>query len=406
MRLSILLFLLVVSLQTLAQTDSLFIDAKFNESFLELKATYYYFHKEKATDSIYITLNPAAEITSISTPSLEKHQMVQQKELPFPVRLLKLSVPIEKGASIKIQFDYKLDLAKTNFWKYNWAEFLVDQFWFPNANTVTNKFTSRTIVRNIPDGYQFFSYLPYKKVSDGTYQIIQNELFPETCFLIGKDMTLITKTKDKVSITFFANKNVNDTTLASMFEKLYTSLQLFNSTFGKSAQVKNFSVALRTVPRKVVGSQTTRTHMILTSEEFNTWGDLSHELGHFWWNRANFTNEPWLNESFANYTMLQALEKYDRNVYAKIVNQVEKTLEMPGAVATTGVFKKDGFLIYYYKGTALLRILEQEIGREKVNKTLALLVKTKGSTTADFLNTLERVAGRETKLKFQERLIK
>jgi hypothetical protein len=401
-----LLFFVLVSSITMAQVDSLLIDSKFNDTFLEVKATYYYLNKGKPTDSIFFTLNPAAEIVNISAPNLEKHQMAQRKGLPFPLRLVKLRTPLADGARLSIQFDYRLDLEKTNFWKNNWAELLVDQFWFPNANTVTNKFTSRTIVRNVPAGYQFFSYLPYKEIGNQAYQITQKEPFPETAFLVGKDMTLITKKKGKLAITFFASKTVADSTLNSMFEKLSTSVNLFNTSFGKSAPVRNFSVALRTVPRKVVSSQTTRSFMILTSTEFNTWGDLSHELGHFWWNKANFTNEPWMNESFANYTMLTILEKYDPEMHASTIKQVEKTLALPGAVATMGVFMKDAYLVYYYKGTALMRILEKEIGREKMEKILAMVVKTKADTTDEFLAILENVAGTNVRTKFEESLQK
>lgn len=387
------LFLLAIAASCVAQTDSLFIDAEFNHHNLDVRATYYYIHRGIPTDSLYFTLNPAAIITSIDSPLLGNHRMAQRKDLPFPARLVKLTSPVDEGTVVTVQFNYSLDLLKTNYWKYDWCELMVDQFWYPNARTVTNAFTSRTIVRNVPSGYRLFSYLPHQEIGPHTYQIIQAEPFPETSFLLGKDMKRVTRRKGGLSIDFFAATTVPDSTLQSMFEKVSTSLELFNGSFGKAAPVEKLTLALRPVPRTVAGSQTTRNFMILTSAEFNTWGDLSHELGHFWWNKANFIREPWLNESFANYTMLMILDRFDTPKSASVQTRIEKTKALPGAVATTGVFTKDGFPIYYFKGAALLKELEKEIGRQKMQELLANLVKTRTSTTEGFLSALEAVAG-------------
>ena len=124
-------------------------------------------------------------------------------------------------------------------------------------------------------------------------------------------------------------------------------------------------------------------------------------MGHFWWSDASFIREPWLNESFANYSMLKVLEKYDTEQFDKSNISFQKKGKLRGPVSQAGVFSPNGYDLYYSKGAHLLVLLEENIGEKKMNQLLQRRIKLNINTTKGFLNELENIAGLEVREKFE-----
>jgi hypothetical protein len=317
--------------------------------------------------------------------------------------ILKFDKPLD-GKTREVDFDYTIDLEKVTQIKYGWIELMVDQFWFPNATDLDNKFVSHVTVRGLPTDYSLYSYHGYHENPDHSYVIEEHKPTPEVAFLAGRNMMLKIKKTGMTQITFFAASETSDSTLTSINNKMVDIITLYNASFGKLRPVDKFTIALRSFPRKLLNSQTTRDGLVITGVDFNSYGNYAHEFGHFWWSDASFLREPWLNESFANFSMMQALRKFDLPQAEKSYALFKKKGDVPGPVSTVGVFDANAYDLYYSKGCYLLLELEEKIGEKKMDKFLQKRIKGKINTTAEVLAALESVTDNATRKAFEEKL--
>lgn len=394
--------LFYLSLSAQQTTDSLNISLMFEENSAYVKASYYLKTKTNTSDSVLFVLNPGFIINSITADNLTTYKKISVPGRPIPYLSLKFNKPLCSDTEYLIHFDYKIDLEKSNYKSYNWIEMMVDQFWYPNAHDVTNLFKSSLKVSGLYNDYAITSYQPYSLPGNYSFEVVQNIPSAEISFLAGKSMITEIKKEGNYTISFFKRKDTPDSTILSIQKKLIDIIELYNSLWGQTNRINEFSIVLRQVPRKIISGQTTRPFMVITGVEFNDYANLAHEIAHFWWNNADFLKEPWLNESFANYSMLLVLKHFDKVTYKRLLTQYEKQAEKPGVVYNAGVFEKDAYPLYYLKGTYLLTLLEEKIGESKMMELLRLRIKDKINTTADLLSTIEKNFGYEVKIYFLE----
>lgn len=387
--------------------DSLAMEVDYNNKTLTMQAKYFYYPKTNRTDSVYFSLNPAFTVTEITAPGLKSRAFKPRKDRPFPFHLLRFDKPFD-GKVVPIQFNYVIELGKLAPNEFEWIEMMVDQLWFPNATDLDNSFVSHVLVRGLPSDYSLYSYQPFKEKSDHSYVIDERgQNVPEITFLAGKDMTLKKIDTGGISISYFMPGNVTDSTLNSINKKMIDIINYYNGSFGRTKPVKKFVIALRRVPRKIMGSQTTREGFVITGVDFNTnLGNYAHEFGHFWFTGADFIRDSWLNESFANFAMMRALRKFDPEQAERSYNIFKKKAETPGPVSPAGAF--DGgtsYDRYYSKGCYLLLQLEEQIGSERMDKLLALRIKKKINTTAGVMQALETVTNRLIRQDFEKKIM-
>ncbi|HWA33203.1 MAG TPA: hypothetical protein VG737_03685 [Cyclobacteriaceae bacterium] len=385
------------------KVDSLAMDVTYHENTLHVQARYFYNGSNNETDSIYFSLNPSFKIDKISSPGLLSHKMTLKKGRPFPFMILKFDKPLD-GKPREVDFDYVIDLEKVTQIKYGWIELMVDQFWFPNATDLDNKFVSHVTVKGLPADYSLYTYHSFHENPDHSYIIDEHKPTAETTFLAGRNMTQKTSTSGSIRITFFTSNDTPDSTLASINKKMVDIITLYNASFGKLMPVNKFTIALRTFPRKLLNSQTTRDGFVITGTEFNSYGNYAHEFGHFWWSDASFLREPWLNESFANFSMMKALRKFDPQQADKSYALFKKKAELPGPVSTVGVFDPNAYDLYYSKGCSLLLELEEKIGTKKMDRFLQRRIKDKLNTNTAVLDALESPTDKETRVAFEAKL--
>lgn len=386
--------------------DSLAMEVEYNNKTLTVQAKYFYVPKNNRTDSVYFSLNPAFTVTEITAPGLKSRALKPRKDRPFPFHLLRFEKPFE-GKEVPIQFNYVIELGKLAPNEFEWIEMMVDQLWFPNATDLDNHFVSHVVVRGLPSDYSLYSYQSFKENPDHSYVIDERKQnVPEITFLAGKDMGLKKIVSGDISISYFMPASVSDSTLNSINKKMIDIVSYYNGSFGRTRPMKKFDVMLRRVPRKIMGSQTTRDGFVITGVEFNTnLGNYAHEFGHFWFAGADFIRESWLNESFANFVMMRALKKLDPEQAERSYNIFKKKAETPGPVSPAGAF--DGgtsYDRYYSKGCYLLLQLEEQIGAEKMDKFLELRIRKKINTTMGVMKALETVTNRATREEFEKKI--
>lgn len=378
--------------------DHLTLEVDFKGNLVKVDARYQAIVK-KETKALYFMLNPGFTVKNISGNEVSKHTLEVQKaswRVDFD-RTLKV------GEKVEIQFEYLFDLATQNHLRSDWIELNVDKLWVPNQ-TLDNKYTHVATLKNFPKGFKFVSFRDeiIKQDNNGNYILKSAKPAPEILILAGRNMHFW---KPKGSfISFFASKNTPDSTLKSMHEKVDKSIAFLNTKHGKSNPLKTMLVVLRNTKRTEIGFQFSRKTMIITGKDFNSYGNLSHELAHYWWSDANFMTEPWLNESFANYSMFLVMEKFSPKAHDKILTKYTKRAKKAPAVIGATVFSKNAYSAYYIKGVVLLKELEKIIGRKKMLKLLKVRVRKNIDTTKGVLTALANIAGQGVSNRFEKML--
>jgi len=397
--------ILLIFGNTAAQNlDNLNIELQFKDSILKIDALYKIKVKENS-DTKYFLLNPGVDSLIIKGNSLNGFEMSSKPNRPLPFWKLNFSRTLKKGETVDLHFTYQIDLTKQNHMKSNWIELNVDKLWFPNHNDLNNKFTYVATVSGLPKDYTLIGNMEAKVNASNPNKIVIKKQIPdmEVLILAGKDMTFW-KPNAASSVTFFTSQQTKVSVLTSMHKKVKQSIQLMNTTFGKSSPIKDFRVVLRNTTREEIGFQFNRKNMIITGADFNSYGNLSHEIAHFWWTDANFIEEPWLNESFANYAMFLVQEQYDESDFKTTYKSYsEKSMSAP-SVGKATLFSDNSYEAYYIKGAILLKKLEGIIGKTKMLELLELRVNEKINSTLEFLNLLERITDSKTRIVFEEML--
>ena len=118
----------------------------------------------------------------------------------------------------------------------------------------------------------------------------------------------------------------------------------------------------------------------------------AHEVAHFWWS-FGARGADWINEAFAEYFALVAVERiddvsaYDRAIagYRTAVNRLRADAPSLAAVADSN--SGDGYVIRYQKGSLLLHALRGALGDEvffEACRGFFEAFRGDGATTEDF----------------------
>jgi hypothetical protein len=373
----------------------------FKDSMLLVDATYS-LKVPQRTDSLYFLLGPQYTLHNIKAEGLRSYALAQKADRPFPFYLLKFDQPLSEGLPLNIQFNYEIDLKKDNHLNSDWIELNADKMWFPNFNDLNNEFAYEVTIRNFPPDFTPIGHSSALLTTHETgIHIKKTTPWAEVLLLAGKDM----KTWQlEENLKVIARATTADSIVTSIGTKVKHSIAYLNEAFGSTDPITEFTVVLRNTTSKELGFQFSRQNMIVTGVDFNDYADLSHEVAHYWWMGANFIDEPWLNESFANYSMYLVLEAFEPSEFQKLVRRNNWRSQQAIPVKDATLFTPDAYDSYYNKGSIILKKLEQRIGRELMNTFLQRRVEKKINTTQGVLEELEALTDSETRAFFESLL--
>ncbi len=394
----IMSFLLSVSF---TENDHLKMSLEFEGSAVSVNAMYSAVITGNS-NSMYFMLNPGFAIESITSTDLKSYALEPKSGRPFPFYKLNFNRELKQGEMVDVSFAYSFDLEEMNHLKSNWIELTVDKLWFPNFNDMDNKFTYDVSIAGFPEAFNVvgdMDALLKRNRSDITIKL--TEPSAEVLILAGANMETV---RFEDSITFIANRNTPDSILNSMHEKIKNTIGFLNRSFGSAKPLTSFQVVLRNTSSSELGYQTARKNMIITGTDFNSYSNLSHEVAHYWWSDADFIEEPWMNESFANYSMYLVEEEFNPDQYPKLLERYTKQAEKAPPVANATLFSDNAYASYYIKGSILLKELEKKIGRKKMMTLLKARVKKGITTTEGFLSEIEKTNGPEVREYFDSLL--
>lgn len=402
-RLVCFITLIFCGIQAFAQpADHVRMELAFQDSVLEVKAWYATRIQETSNKALFI-LNPGFDILEIRSSKLDSFALGPIEGRPFPFWKLHFRDSLEQNEDREFFFHYTIDLREQNHLKSDWVELNVDKLWFPKFGDLDTQLTYDLTIRNFPGDFDLVSHVG-SDISRGKGVIHLKSTRPEDEVLILAGRNMEHRPFDD-SITFFVNREVPEAVTQSLGEKVDKTIQFLNDYFGRPRPIDTFKVVIRNCPREEIGFQFSRGSMIITGTDFDDYGNLAHEIAHFWWTGADFMKEPWMNEAFANYSMLLVLDYFDEESAQRLTERYTRQSKEAGAVGAATLFSEDAHLTYYVKGTLLLRQLETYIGKDKMRELLEYRVANDIKTTKGFLQAVEKLAGPATRDFFQNLLL-
>ena len=193
-----------------------------------------------------------------------------------------------------------------------------------------------------------------------------------------------------------------------ILENSWETLSIFNDWFGETC---NNQISFIIAPG---GSYARPTFIKLRQQSDSDYKEnfednfrlIAHEIGHLWWLNAPVSSwEDWLNEAFAEYSARMAIRrKYGQDRFEQIMERtIERCKDLP---PIRGIDRnhKDIKAVTYSKGCILLYQLENELGTADFLRLLHQISDRKISSTAQFLECISEIGGKELANEFNQKL--
>ena len=317
---------------------------------------------------------------------------------------LRLTVPKKKGVC-SITFDYTCNLDSLDTWmssmEKDWVQLGYYVAWFP-VNSDSRDFTANVSV-SINDGYTV-SGSGIVEHKDDKWEMLQpwggfDLQIVASPTLKSKKMTNDGRTFEVV-YTDFADADA-DSALLACSEALQFYTRLFKTN--PSNDYMKFLV----VPRR--GGGISRKNFIAYAtkrfnEHFKT--AIGHEMGHFWWNKApTFSWEDWLNEGFAEFSMLWYIKcHFDKHIFDCYLEACRENARHACPIYEVDRDAPEAYDALYNKGASLLYDLEQEVGETHFFKFLQGVAEREITSTALLLDYAEEMFGKEIREWIENRI--
>jgi hypothetical protein len=331
--------------------------------------------------------------------------------LPFITNAGKLLVanPGRGNETQSIQIEYCCDMHRNmeGFGKIftdEWIEMGYYAAWYP-VHEGSRDFIAE--VRVFADDELNISGSGLVEKQDSCWLMTQPWESFDIVLVASKDLKTKRIEKGKISVEA-VYATFPETDIDSIFYAFSDVLEFYNSHFGQ----QHGEVYLKFIidPTEGRGGYGRKNLIRLKASNFNTYFKLgiAHELSHSWWLKADTKSwEDWLNESFAEYSMLLYLrERIDTGLYNETLERYrQNSVNMPAIWGIERTSDK-AYTTLYEKGSLLLIALEQKLGKDQMASFLHLLVDKSIDNTADYLLALEAFSSKETKDWFENELKK
>lgn len=271
---------------------------------------------------------------------------------------LRLTVPKKKDIC-SITVDYTCNLDSLDIWmssmEKDWVQLGYYVAWFP-VNSDSRDFTANVSV-SINEDYTV-SGSGIVKYKDDKWEMLQpwggfDLQIVASPTLKSKKMTSDGRTFEVV-YTDFADADA-DSALVACREALQFYTRLFKTN--PSNDYMKFLV----VPRRG-GSISRKNFIAYATKRFNKHFKtaIGHEMGHFWWNKApTFSWEDWLNEGFAEFSMLWYIKcHFDKHVFDCYLESCRENARHACPIYEVDRDAPEAYDALYNKGVLLLYDLE------------------------------------------------
>lgn len=311
----------------------------------------------------------------------------------------------KKNCSKPIYFAYTCDMSNVTGWaksfSEDWIELGFYTAWYPVHNE-SKEFTS-IITISIDDDFNISgSGIVTEHGND--WIIKHNWPVFDNVIIAAKDLKSKNIGGDEIGLEFvytkFPEKDLDSITL--ICQEIY---EFYSSILGKQ---KNAYLKYVLNPLNGQGGYSRTKFVSIKASSYNQYlkEGLAHEMAHFWWKNAVTTTwEDWLNEAFAEYSMLLFLrEKDNKETFKNKINQYKEwTINSP---PIWGIDREtpEAYTALYNKGSLILMEFEERLGSDAFYLFLRTLLSKKINTTTDFLNLVEMELSIEYRIWFENKL--
>ena len=320
-------------------------------------------------------------------------------------RPLAIVKPSGAGNRDTVFVEYVSDMKMLSGWARsfadNWIELNYYSAWFP-IHSRSRNFTSKISIT---------IDTPYNVTGSGMVER-KNNFWEMNQPWAGYDNVIIasnalysrTYQKEKVRIeTDYSEFPAS--ALDSLLTECAYVFDYYQNLFGKKDSVyMKFVMA----PFEKGGGYSRKNFVSMRTKEFNiyTRGGIGHEIAHFWWSNAVTTTwEDWLNEAFAEYSMLMYFrERLGREVFENRIEEYKHRCTNTPPIWGISRNSQSSYTVLYEKGSLLLYELEQHMGRERFAGFMKSVAVNKIATTADLLVLVEREFSKDIRVWLEEKL--
>lgn len=317
---------------------------------------------------------------------------------------LHLTAPKNKGIC-SIAFDYTCNLDSIDTWmssmEKDWVQLGYYMAWFP-VNNDSRDFTANVSISINKDytvsGSGIVERNGDKWEMSQTWGSFDLQIVASPS-LKSKKMTNNGRTFEVV-YTDFADADA-DSALVACSEALQFYTRLFKTN------PNNDYMKFLVVPRR--GGGISRKNFIAYAtrrfnEHFKT--AIGHEMGHFWWNKApTFSWEDWLNEGFAEFSMLWYIKcHFDKHVFNCYLEACREDSRHACPIYEVNRDAPEAYYALYNKGALLLYDLEQKVGEQRFFEFMQGVAEREINSTAILLDYAEEKLGKEIREWIEDRI--
>lgn len=316
-----------------------------------------------------------------------------------------LTIYRQSGSKDKqsIYFDYVCDLKDIGGWgrsfNEDWIEIGYYTAWYPvQINNRDNLQSALTVSIDEPyviNGSGIVTQKGNKWHITHDWDIFDNVIIASKD-LKSKSME-INGTDIEIAYTTFPESDTD-----SVFAAFDDVLRFYEQLYGKQGSSYMKFVLC---PTKGGGGYSRKNYISLKTSKYSPSlkKGVAHELAHFWWNKAN-TNiwEDWMNEAFAEYSMLLYIRKdrgheaFDTYIDAYKVNSSHSC-----PIWGIDRAKPEAYTALYEKGALILYEFHKKIGAKRFFSFAKKALSREIITTEAFLQLIETEFGLETKNWFE-----
>lgn len=289
-------------------------------------------------------------------------------------------------------FNYSCDFSELNGWANsfaeNWIELNFYCAWFP-VNLGYSNFNSRFLIY-INDGFNITGSGIVSKKKD-CWEMKQTwESFDNVVIASNSLQSKVLKKNSLYIETDFSSEDFRDGDPDSVLNECKNVLNLFEEILGKrDSTYLKFVIA----PFEM-GGYSRKNFVCLRTNTFDLFTEkgIAHEIAHFWWHNAPTSSwEDWLNEAFAEYSMLVYIrERKGAAEFQKIVEEYKNNTKDLPPIWGIERNSSDAYSVLYEKGSLILYGLEEKVGKDLFFNFLKDVFENKISNTNDLLDLAER----------------
>jgi hypothetical protein len=283
-----------------------------------------------------------------------------------------------------------------------WIEINYYTAWFPE-NINGGNFTSSMVI-HIDNGYEITGSGIISKCNNVWEMKQPWNSFDNVIIAAKKLQSKYLKEKDSYIEVVYSD--YRGSAADSIITECKYALNLFENYFGKK---ENTYLKYVLAPFEIGGGYSRQNFISMRSKGFNYYTQskgVAHEIAHFWWKNAKATTwEDWLNESFAEYSMLMYTRaRFGINKFNEQIEEYRnRTKNLP---PIWGIDRNlnQAYSVLYEKGSVILFELENKIGKDKFLVLLKKISADNICTTNDFLQLLEKETSNETRQWMEKQL--